>query len=286
MAMKPVMSETPSVMLAKVIGLAETDDNVAAIGVEGSLNNPTAVTDAWQDLDVTLFVHQVRPALAQPYLALFGTPTIVQHLHEPGLFGGGDEYWETFLTRYPGTQRMDLKLAPASVVQAYLDDDQLNAIVWRRGSGRITPRPTSAASHWLAIPKQAEFAAHVNEFYWIAGYVVKGLARGNLIYAAEHFAQNLRPELLWLLACQETLARHGQFDPGVHDKNLWDVLPDTVRGELMATYDLHDGAAIRQSLKTAVAIYGRVLAEITRSDPLQKPAWVPRAVEQIDSWLT
>ncbi|KRL09994.1 hypothetical protein FD09_GL001037 [Schleiferilactobacillus perolens DSM 12744] len=63
------------------------------------------------------------------------------------------------------------------------------------------------------------------------------------------------------------------------------MLPDAVRGELMATYNLHDDAAIRQSLKTAVALYGSVLAEITRSDPLQKPAWVPRAVEQIESWL-
>lgn len=279
------MSETPGEMLAQVLALVERDTNVQAVGVEGSLNDPGKKGDAWQDLDVTLFVTDTASKYAAPYLALFGTPTIVRHFHEKDLWGQGGVYWETFLTRYPGSQRMDLKLAPAAVIDDYLAAESLNAIVWRRGIGPVPPRPTDASSFYLAAPTQAEFADHCAELLWIAGNVVKGLARHNLIYAAGQFNDYLRPELFRLLSWQVTLERSGQFDPGVSHKGLWAALPTAVRDRVMATYDLHNTLAITAALRQTLALYTETTTAITRLGGLPPLIELAPALAQIHQWL-
>lgn len=279
------MPDRPTAMLAQVLALAEKDTNVQAVGVEGSLNDPAKPVDAWQDLDVTLFAKTTAPDRASAYLALFGTPTIVRHFHEKDLWGNDGTYWETFLTRYPGTQRMDLKLAPTAAIAAYLAADHLNAIVWRWDQGRITPRPTDASSFYLDPPTQAQLADHCAELLWIAGNVVKGLGRGNLLYAAGQFSDYLRPELLLLLSWQATLERQGQFNPGVSHKGLWAALPLMTRDRLLGTYDLHDAEAIRLALRQTITLYTGAVSAITRLGDLTPPVELIPAMAQLHQWL-
>ncbi|WP_179394653.1 aminoglycoside 6-adenylyltransferase [Lacticaseibacillus absianus] len=268
--------------LARLIDLAQADPNVQAIGTEGARNDHEAVADAWTDLDVTLFVRDLAAADGHWWLHQLGTPTLVQHLTDTHLFGPDTHTWESWLTRYSGTRRIDLKLAPVQDLAAYLAGNSLNTLVWQRDDGRLTARPTSAASHWVPVPTQTQLNNCANEFYWCAGNVVKGLARGKLLYANEQFNAHVRPELLRLLSFKATLACDGHFDAGVSSKFLWATLTPATQSQLAATYAQTDLTATRRSLDHALTLFETTL------DGFVHYASVPyraSAVAQLRDWL-
>jgi hypothetical protein len=269
--------------LAKILDYAQQDANVLAVGTEGSSNDARVVADKWTDLDVTLFVADETPTQGLQVLQLIGSPVMMQYLEQVGLFGD-DAFWQIWLTRFAGTKRVDLKIVGDTAEAAYLAGDSLNAIVWRR-SGRVTPRPTSAASHELPLPSQAEFAAVVNELYWCAGNVAKGIGRANLLYANEQFNQHVRPQLLQLLAWRETIRRSGHFDPGVSGKFTWRALTRQERQELAATYAQSDLLALRQAVVLLLDLTQRVLLDFAHDSLLRVPDYVPAADMQLRELL-
>ncbi|WP_082397652.1 aminoglycoside 6-adenylyltransferase [Lacticaseibacillus camelliae] len=123
-----------------IIDRAEKDPNIVAIGTEGSGNDPAQAPDKWTDLDVTLFASDPAQVDAEAWVKALGEPRLVQHLHDTHLFGPGTGAWESWLTRYQGTRRIDWKIAPAADEAAYLAADHLNTIIWRQGQGRVSPR--------------------------------------------------------------------------------------------------------------------------------------------------
>lgn len=104
--------------LDKLIQLASTNANIAAIGTEGSLNDRAKSQDEWSDLDVTLFVR--APALEDGWwwVRQLGEPTIVQFLETQDLFGAQTGKWRSWLTRYAGTRRVDFKITSYQVEDA------------------------------------------------------------------------------------------------------------------------------------------------------------------------
>lgn len=269
--------------LQTLIALAAKNPNIVAIGTEGSSNNPALQPDAWTDLDVTLFCQDPARENGATWIKALGDPTLVQHLTQQQLFDASAQ-WESWLTRYPGTRRVDFKLAPASDITAYLAGDHLNGIVWRQGQP-VEARATDAGSHFLHVPNQADYDATVNELVWIAGNVVKGLSRRNLLYANEQFNQHLRPQLLLLLADRETLKEHGQFDPGVNGKNLWPLLTSGEKQQLAATYNQATLQATRTSLTQLLTCADQLIEGFAQAGQFVRPDWLDRAEEQLHDWL-
>lgn len=207
----------------------------------------------------------------------------MQHLTQQQLFDASAR-WECWLTRYPGTRRVDFKLAPASDMTAYLAGDHLNGIVWRQGQPVELPA-TDAGSHFLPVPSQADYEATVNELVWIAGNVVKGLSRRNLLYANEQFNQHLRPQLLLLLAYRETLKEQGQFDPGVNGKNLWPRLTTDEQHQIASTYNQATLQATRTSLTQLLTFADLLIEAFAQAGQFVRPNWLERAKEQLHDWL-
>lgn len=270
--------------LATILTYAAGDANVFAVGVEGSRRDAQVAVDAWTDLDVTLFVRDGAQTDGMTVLHCIGEPVIVQHLEQTGLFGDND-FWRTWLTRFAGTKRVDLKIVAATAEADYLAGDSLNAIVWRRGQGRVQPRTTSAATHFVTIPTQAEFADCVNELYWCAGNVVKGIGRRNLLYANEQFSQNVRPQLLQLLAWRETIRRSGQFDAGVSGKFTWHALTADEREQLAATYAQTNLTDLRRAVLMLLDMTTSTLANLATSEYLIVPEYLAAADRQLRELL-
>lgn len=270
--------------LDKILAYAQQDDNVLAVGTEGSRNDEQVAADKWTDLDVTLFVDDGAATDGTQVLRQLGEPVMLQHLEQRGLFGD-DAFWRIWLTRFAGTKRVDLKIVAVDAEAAYLAGDSLNAIVWRRGVGQIAPRATSAATHEVPVPTQAEFDEVVNELYWCAGNVAKGIGRGNLLYANEQFNQHVRPQLLQLLAWRETLRRDGHFDAGVSGKFTWQALTRTERQELAATYAQSDLLEIRHAVVLLLDLTQRVLIGFAHDGRLVVPDYVDAADMQLRELL-
>ncbi|WP_317766365.1 aminoglycoside 6-adenylyltransferase [Pediococcus ethanolidurans] len=269
----------------KFIALAEKNQNILAIGIEGSLNNPQTTADKWTDTDITLFVQSPEQEDGEWWIRQFGKPIIVQRLHSDQLFGSSTSTWKIWLTRYAGTKRIDLKIASVKDIENYLNADTLNVIVWRRGLGKLPLTKTTATSHFVKIPTEDQFNDHVTEFYWCAGNVVKGLARNNLIYANEQLNQIVRPELLKMWAYYLTILKAGQFDAGVSSKFVWKELALSERNTLASTYHQTTIEETSHSLEVLLISYRELIEKVTSKLMIQIPNFVLPAQQQLMNWL-
>ncbi|MFT8401359.1 MAG: aminoglycoside 6-adenylyltransferase [Lentilactobacillus diolivorans] len=270
--------------LEKLIQYAKDHDFIEAVGTEGSINNAKIHSDPWQDIDVTYFSTDLQRFRFQDWWPKFGTPTIWQHFANNHLFGKATKPWNTYLVRFDHHQRIDLKIAPLSDLPTYLRADSLNTIVWRRGQ-QVTPRQTSAKTHFIGIPTQSDFENSLNEFYWTAGNVVKGLARHNLIYANETNNQTVRPQLLRMLAWRVSIKRKGQFDAGANYKFLANCLSNQQQIDLFKTYRQDTLAQTKASLLDEIQLMRVTLSSLSTLKALQIPAYVSQAESQLLSWL-
>ena len=84
--------------------------------------------------------------------------------------------------------------------------------------------PATDQTHWVKRPTFLDFSECCNEFFWVALYVAKGLARGELLYATDHFYDNCRGELLRLLSWKVGFAHDFAVSVGKNHKYLANFL--------------------------------------------------------------
>lgn len=124
------------------------------------------------------------------------------------------------------------------------------------------PAVLEATMLHTALPTAAVFSESCNEFWWVSTYVVKGLCRGECLYATAHFEQIVRPELLRLLAWQAVSQKGGGLDLGKEFKFLPCYLDDETTQRLKSTYNLASEAAIWTALLTESGVVFRNITKL------------------------
>lgn len=269
--------------LAQIRARAVRDERITALGLEGSVMDPTRLPDDWQDLDVTLFTTDVAGVTADWQPETFGNPTIGCFFRNENLFGTSSQPWPTWLIRFADGLRVDLKVAPAEDVAAYLAADSLNTVDWSR-SGRLVRRKTSDASHRVLRPSATDFYECYREFYWQAANVVKALSRGQLIGANTQMETVLRPELWRMLTWRAAIGAQGSFNPGAYAQNLEEQLDPQERLWLRQSYRQSSLWETMVALRTLVDWF-----ELVSSAIAQLAGWpvaeYDLAREQLAEWL-
>nr|WP_308170121.1 aminoglycoside 6-adenylyltransferase [Enterococcus innesii] len=219
-----------------------------AIGLSGSRTDPQAPKDFLQDFDVVYVMDDIQPLVDDPsWLEAFG-PLMIRQTPEastiyPPSLGG----CFTYLMHFLDGVRIDLMLCPLALVdrlanepglQPLLDPDQLLSF-------------TNQANHshyWIKRPTQAAFREHCNEFWWVSTYVVKGLLRKQLIYAADHLYTICWQELLWIEDLFVAHTQQFQVSTGKNHKYLQSFLTEKEWRELTSLLDFSTITACGQSL--------------------------------------
>lgn len=233
---------TEKEMYQVILDNAKKLPQVLAVGLDGSRTNPNAPKDDFQDYDIVYVVNDLESLVAdETWLEEFGERLIMQKpeamkLFEPDL-GGRFSY----LMLFEDGNRIDLVLCPLSKVDDWLKEDQLVKILY--DPAHILPQLSSPTDedHWVKRPDQQEFEDCCNEFWWVSTYVVKGICRDELLYAADHLYEICQKELLrmysWLAADKENY----QVSTG---KNYKYLFKDSLEGEEF--YRLLDFTSIKR----------------------------------------
>lgn len=226
----------PHAALDRVLDVARADPRVRAVVLSGSRADPAATTDAWSDVDVVLVVRDVAPFRADPaWLDAFGERAILQRpdamVGAPPRADGGEAYLMLFVDG----SRIDLTLLPAAAMATYRHDGPAEVLFDR--DGVVPPPPPADAPHHVPDPPTAAaFDGVCNEFWWVAPYVAKGLARGETTYAHHHLDTVLRAQLLTVLGWQVAAASDARRGPGKVGRDLRRVLSPERWARLEATY--------------------------------------------------
>lgn len=248
---------TEAEMLSLVLDFSKKDERIRLVTLEGSRARPDDSRDCFQDYDVSYFVSELGSFKENnEWLDYFGPRLIMQQPEAP--FEEGFSY----LMLFEDGNRLDLFVLPLSQWADYVAKEPSVQVLLDKDQRLLGPPKSQEVMYHTHLPAAEVFAKACNEFWWVSTYVVKGLCRGEYLYATAHFEQIVRQELLKVLAWRAVYQAGHSLDLGKAYKFLPDFLDEDTERRLQSTYDLSNENSIWQALLTSQALYLEVSQEL------------------------
>ena len=238
---------TPENFMHTVLLFAQQNDHIRIVGMEGSRVNSNIPKDSFQDFDVTFFVDSIPHFTKDDdWLSTFGKIVMMQKPEDMELFPPVEEGY-SYLILFDDYVKMDLTLLEIESLGNYLNGDSLREILLDKDN-LVQQKPhASDRDYWIRKPNARVFDDCCNEFWNLTLYVVKGLCRGEILFAIDHL-HLMRNELLRMLSWTVGMERGFDFSVGKNYKFLDHYLPAAVWQGLLSTYREDSYANIRTAL--------------------------------------
>ena len=218
-------------MMDLVLSLAEQDERIRIVTLEGSRANINIPKDEFQDYDVTYFVTDVESfTLKDEWLKSFGNIIMMQKPEDMELFPAEEKGYSYII----------------------LDKD-----------GRIQQAvvPTDMDYH-IRKPSAREYDDCCNEFWNTTTYVVKGLCRKEILFAIDHFNQIVRHELLRMISWKVGIETGFKLSVGKNYKFIERYISEDLWEKLLSTYRMDSYENIWEALFLCHQLFRAVSGEV------------------------
>lgn len=223
-------------MLDLILNVAQNDDNVRAVIMNGSRVNPNAKKDPFQDFDIVYFVRDVEPYKKnEAFIEPFGERMIMQlpeDMIDPPADNDGHY---TYLMQFLDGTRIDLALFSLENISA-LTANSLTVVLLDKDHLIPELPPPSDRNYLPKKPTAKLFDDCCNEFWWVNPYVAKGLWRGELTYTKYMLDVVVREELMKMLVWYFGIQTDFRKSPGKLGKYLRECLDPEIWNLLQRTY--------------------------------------------------
>lgn len=254
---------TEQEMMDLIISFAINDERIRVVGKEGSRTNVNVPKDEFQDYDISYIVTDMKSFMKDDkWLDYFGKRLIMQKPESMKLFSPSLGNWYSYLMLFEDGSRIDLKLVPIGELDKYLSWDKLLTILLDKDN-RIKdfPVPTDKDYH-VKKPDMYEYDDCCNEFWWVSTYVVKGLCRKEILYAADHLNQVVRQELLRMISWKVGIQTEFSLSVGKNYKYLNKYIDDNLWNSLLSTYRMDTYENLWKSLFICYGLFREVSKEV------------------------
>ena len=237
-------------MLKMLIDFAGNDERIRLITLEGSRTNKNIPRDSFQDYDVSYFVTDMDSFMEDDiWLDYFGKRIIMQKPEDMELFPPELGNWFSYIIIFEDGNKLDLTLIPINEVEDYFSTgDGLVKVLLDKDSLVKNDVIPSDRTYWIKEPTAREFDDCCNEFWMVSTYVVKGLARGEILFAIDHLHEIARPNLLRMMSWQIGLERGFTFSLGKNYKFINQYLPQEDWEAFLLTYSQNSSQNMWKSL--------------------------------------
>ena len=165
-------------MMRLILGVAQRDDRIRAVYLNGSRANPAVPRDEFQDYDVVYVVTDGTWFVEhRDWIEVFGDTAIVQEPDPP------DSNWFGWLMLFRDGNRIDLHVESLAHCADHWGEDSLTVPLLDKDGILPTLPPPSERSYRVPRPSEEAFHACCNEFWWCLQNVAKGIRRDQLSYA-------------------------------------------------------------------------------------------------------
>ncbi|MCY7888045.1 aminoglycoside 6-adenylyltransferase, partial [Bacillus spizizenii] len=225
--------------------------------------------DNFQDYDISYFVTDMESFKENDrWLEFFGTRIMMQKPEDMELFPPELGNWFSYIILLEDGNKLDLTLIPISEVEDYFaKNDGLVEVLLDKDNfikNKVIPNDRQ---YWIKKPSAREFDDCCNEFWMVSTYVVKGLARKEILFAIDHLNEIVRPNLLRMMAWHIASQQGYTFSLGKNYKFIKRYLSNKEWEELMSTYSMNGYQEMWKSLFTCYELfrkYSKVVSESLR----------------------
>lgn len=244
-----------------ILKFAQADERIRVVTLEGSRTNVNILPDEFQDYDITFLVTEMESFTADDaWLDIFGKRLILQKPEDMELFPA-EEKGYSYLMLFEDDVKIDLTLLPLDLLEEYFTWDKLVKVLLDKDC-RIgqPPVPTDIDYH-LKRPTTRMFDDCCNEFWNTVPYVVKGLCRGEILFAIDHMNEVVRKELLRMISWKVGMEHGFGFSLGKNDKFLRRYVSEELWERLMSTYRMDSDENMWRALEECMALFREVSKE-------------------------
>ncbi|MFH5182080.1 aminoglycoside 6-adenylyltransferase [Paenibacillus sp. TAB 01] len=244
-------------MMSMLIGFAENDSRIRLVTLEGSRTNKHIPRDPFQDFDISYFVTDMNSFKENDdWLHIFGKRAMMQKPEAMELFPPELGNWFSYIILFEDGNKLDLTLIPMDEVQSYFaQSDGLVKVLLDKDTLVTTEIVATDRNYWIQKPTARQFDDCCNEFWNVSTYVVKGLARNEILFAIDHLNGIARPNLLRMMTWQIGSERGYTFSVGKNYKFINHYLPKKDWEALLSTFAQHGCQEMWQSLFTCYELF-------------------------------
>ncbi len=251
---------TEKEMYDLIINYAMNDERIKYVFLNGSRANEKVIKDKYQDFDIVYFVDDINSFINNKnWIDYFGERVIMQIPQNENCY--------TYLMQFMDGNRIDLTLMELKYLDDYLQEDSLTILLYDRyhydkDNNLPSLKKASEQSYFVTKPTIEEFLECSNEFYWVSLYVVKGLKRNELFYAAECLNLYLRNEYHKMISWNVGLNYDFKVNVGKGLKFINKYLDEEMINEMKSTYFNLDYMSIYNSLLIMVYSFRKLYHEV------------------------
>ena len=223
-------------MLDLILNVAENDDSIRAVLMNGSRVNPHAKKDPFQDFDIVYLVRDVEPYRRnKEFISQYGEMMILQTPEDMVDPPAENDGHYTYLMQFLDGNRIDLSFYSLENINACLADSL--TVVLLDKDHLIPDLPPPSDRDYLPKPPTAKlFEDCCNEFWWVSPYVAKGLWRDELTYSKQILDVYVREQLMKMLVWYFGVQTDFQKSPGKMGKYFKKCLEPEIWTQLESTY--------------------------------------------------
>lgn len=228
---------TEQEMMNLFVDFAANEERIRLVTLEGSRTNPNIPRDSFQDFDISYFVTDMDSFKRHDdWLSGFGSRIMMQKPEDMELFPSELGNWFSYIIIFEDGNKLDLTLIPVGETEDYFaQSDGLVEVLLDKDSLVKNEVIASDREYWIQKPTARKFDDCCNEFWMTSTYVVKGLARKEILFAIDHLNEVVRPNLLrmmsWRIGSEQgydfSLGKNYKFMDRHLPKEDWEVLLST-----------------------------------------------------------
>ncbi|MDE7331991.1 MAG: aminoglycoside 6-adenylyltransferase [Lachnospiraceae bacterium] len=217
--------------------IANGDDRILAVYMNGSRTNRNVPKDIFQDYDIVFVVTETKPFIEdKDWIHRFGNILYMQYPDEHPDYPADKENIYGWLMQFDDGIRIDLHVESPAHAKEHIYDDKLCMILLDKN--KILPWVPEAtdADYHVKKPSQAQFRACTNEFWWCSNNLAKGLWREEIPYVQDMANFVVRKQLEKMLSWKAGIKTDFSVSVGKSAKYLYKWLDKEEYQSYLETY--------------------------------------------------
>ena len=252
-------------VIALILDIANTDDRIRVVLLNGSRADPKIRKDIFQDFDIIYFVTGMDTFLKDPsWIDIFGERLILQ-MPEKMTIGEKDENSFHYLMLLKDGNRIDLTLFPFDKIETEYNRDSLTILLLDKDNLFEKFSPPSDMDYLIKRPGEKEFTDCCNEFWWVSTYVAKSLWRKEITYAKEMLEIPVRTMFMKIIEWYVGIKTDFTVSFGKGGRNLKNYSASVLYKKILSTYPDSNIDDIWNSLFIMTEIFSDLANQIAKT---------------------
>lgn len=230
---------TEKEMFDLILSVANHDERIRAVYMNGSRANPNVKKDIFQDYDIVFVVTETKSFLNDKnWISGFGDLAIIQEPDKER-----PETCYTWLMLFKDGNRIDLQIRTrAYAIKAYVKDS-LTVPILDKDHCLPEISQSNDSDYFVKKPDESQYKSRCNDFWWCLQNVAKGIARDQLPYAMWMYNVIVRENMTQLIDWYIGINHDFSVSVGMSGKYYKKYLPENIYALFLKTYsgsDYHD----------------------------------------------